>query len=219
MQIDRDYDAVVVDENQCPACGRLMRQLHASGFCRRCVNTLKDPETQKPDPQKAAHEELIERELCRRHLLPFVKRLVPNYKVDWFHQDLAARLERFSQRVENGESPRLIINVPPRHGKSELASKALIAWHLGRNPSHKFIAATHSDRLAMDNSRDVLNHVKQPRFQNIFPDFTLDKDNKGAMGWRTEQSGSYKPVGVGAGDVSAMKTGSFDPGHVVKYAG
>ena len=61
MQIDRGYDAVVVDENQCPACGRHMRQLHASGFCRRCVNTLKDPETQKPDPQKAAHEELIER--------------------------------------------------------------------------------------------------------------------------------------------------------------
>jgi hypothetical protein len=141
------------------------------------MNKVKDPETQKPDPENPAREEMIERELSRRHLLPFVKRLVPTYKVGWFHEDLAARLERFSQRVENGESPRLIINVPPRHGKSELASKALIAWHLGRNPSHKVISATHSDRLAMDNSRDVLNYTKQPRFQNVFRDFAHAHSN------------------------------------------
>jgi len=86
----------------------------------------------------------------------------------------------------------------PTHN-SELASKALVAWFLGRNPTCSVISATHSDRLAMDNSRDVLNYTKEPSFRTVFPDFALDKDNKAAMGWRTEQGGYYKPVGVGAG--------------------
>lgn len=86
----------------------------------------------------------------------------------------------------------------PTHN-SELASKSMVAWHLGRNPEHRVISATHSDRLAMDNSRDVLRYIKDDRFRQLFPDVELDKDNKGAMGWRTEQGGAYKPVGAGAG--------------------
>ena len=86
----------------------------------------------------------------------------------------------------------------PTHN-SELASKAFVAWHLGRNPKHQVIAATHSDKLALDNSRDVLEYVTDARYQVLFPNTHLKADNKGATGWRTTRGGSYKPVGVGAG--------------------
>lgn len=199
--LDAEADAVIVKDNQCPSCGNWLDERARGGYCHRCVRDALETERQRPDPdQKAelARQELARRELCRRRLLPFTVRMVPNYHAGWFHTDLAARLERFSQRVVNGESPRLIINVPPRHGKSELASKAMIAWHLGRHPDHRIISATHSDRLAMDNSRDVLNYLKDPRYKQLF-ETSLNKDNQGAMGWRTNQGGMYKPVGAGAG--------------------
>lgn len=89
-------------------------------------------------------------------------------------------------------------HLTPTHN-SELASKAFVAWHLGRNPQHQIIAATHSDKLALDNSRDVLEYVTDERYRVLFPNTHLKADNKGATGWRTTRGGSYKPVGVGAG--------------------
>jgi len=89
-------------------------------------------------------------------------------------------------------------HLTPTHN-SELASKAFVAWHLGRNPRHQIIAATHSDKLALDNSRDVLEYVTDERYKVLFPETHLKADNKGATGWRTTKGGSYKPVGVGAG--------------------
>jgi len=151
------------------------------------------------EARRQAEAELASRELCRRRLLPLILRLKPDYIAGWFHKDLAARLERFVFRIEAGESPKMIINVPPRHGKSEQASKCLIAWALGRNPTWPFIAATHSDKLAVDNSRDVLQYLRDERYKAVFPGLELDKDNKGATGWRTTAGGAYKPVGVGAG--------------------
>ena len=85
----------------------------------------------------------------------------------------------------------------PTHN-SELASKSLVAWHLGRHPSARIISAAHSDRLAVDNSRDVLQYIKDVRYKQVF-DLQLSKDQQGAMGWRTAEAGMYKPVGVGAG--------------------
>lgn len=149
--------------------------------------------------QELARRELARRELSRRRLLPFIKYLKPDYLAGWFHVDLAARLERFAKRCERGESPRMTISVPPRHGKSEQASKAFVAWYLGRNPKAEIIAATHSDKLAIDNSRDVLEYIRDPRYLALFPNTQLNRDAKGATGWRTTDGGSYKPVGVGAG--------------------
>lgn len=201
MIVDPKADAVIIKAGKCKECGtnlpKTNKLLHDVHYCRACVKKLQ-PENTNAD-QDEARKELANRELCKRRLIPFAKRLKPSYEVGWFHADLAARLERFAKRVENGESPRMILNVPPRHGKSELASKLFVAWYLGRNPSHGVIAATHSDRLALDNSRDVLNYVKEDSYIPVFPDTVLDKDNKGAMGWRTTEGGSYKPVGVGAG--------------------
>lgn len=86
----------------------------------------------------------------------------------------------------------------PTHN-SEQASKGLVAWYLGRNPADEIISATHSDKLAIDNSRDVLDYVNAPAYQSVFPGMQLKKDAKGATGWRTTEGGAYKPVGVGAG--------------------
>lgn len=86
----------------------------------------------------------------------------------------------------------------PTHN-SQQASKAMPAWFLGRNPRGSIIATTHSDDLANDNSRDVLDILKSTAYQTVFPDLQLHKDNKGATGWRTTQGGRYKPAGVGKG--------------------
>ena len=199
MNIDPKYDAVIVREGECRGCGAELGKRAVNGYCRACVKKCDMSESKPRDHSSAARRELAHRELCRRRLLPFTQRMVSGYQVGWFHQDLAARLERFSRQVEAGEGPRLILNTPPRIGKSEQASKSMPSWHLGRNPEHRIISTTHSDRLAMDNSRDVLAYMKDQRYQQIFPGVHLDKDNKGAMGWRTQQGGMYKPAGVGAG--------------------
>lgn len=199
MNIDPEYDAVIVREGECRGCGAELGKRAVNGYCRACVKKCDMSESKPRDHSSAARRELAQRELCRRRLLPFTQRMVSGYQAGWFHQDLAARLERFSRQVEAAEGPRLILNTPPRIGKSEQASKSMPSWHLGRNPEHRIISTTHSDRLAMDNSRDVLAYMKDQRYQQIFPGVHLDKDNKGAMGWRTQQGGMYKPAGVGAG--------------------
>lgn len=200
FDVDPELDVAVYDEGMCPGCNkRRAGPAQHKHLCKKCLDNLYDDRDQPADPAMAARQEIARRELCRRRFLPFIQRMVPGYQVGWFHADLAARLERFSQRVERGEAPRLILNTPPRHGKSEQASKGLPAWHLGRHPHHRVISTTHSDRLAVDNSRDVLTYVRSPRYTTVFPDTQLDKENKGAMGWRTTQGGMYKPAGVGAG--------------------
>lgn len=194
--LDKALDVIIEDGN-CLTCGQ--PAYRGADYCVSCAT----PEDMAPhltgSPEVMAIAELAARELCRRRLLPFIQRLKPQYMAGWFHKDLAARLERFSKRVEAGESPCLILNTPPRHGKTEQASKGLVAWHLGRCPEHQIIAATHSDKLAIDNSRDVLDYVGDERYQALFPGTALKSDNKGASGWRTTKGGSYKPLGVGAG--------------------
>lgn len=69
------------------------------------------------DRSQLVQRELARRELCRRHLIYYITQFYPNYVADWVHQDVCRRLERFVQQVERGESPRLILNLPPRHGK------------------------------------------------------------------------------------------------------
>jgi len=195
-RLDPELD-VIIDDPNCLTCGK--PAFKGASYCLQCAMPTNMVSAENDSAESRAMAELAARELCRRRLLPFVQRLKPNYLAGWFHQDLAARLERFSRAVEAGQSPCLILNCPPRHGKSEQASKALVAWHLGRCPNHMVIAATHSDKLAIDNSRDVLDYVNDERYRVLFPATELKSDNKGATGWRTTRNGAYKPVGVGAG--------------------
>ena len=149
--------------------------------------------------QVKAEQELAKRILARKRLLPFVERFNPDYLAGWVHKDICQRLEKFSEQVANKESPRLMLFMPPRHGKSTLASVAFPAWHLGRHPNHEFISCSYSGSLAMNFSRKVRQLLREPVYKNVFEKARLDKDSQSIESWQTTQGGGYVAAGVGGG--------------------
>lgn len=145
----------------------------------------------------AAMQELARQLLAEEHLLPFVKRFNPEYEAGWVHKDICEHLEWFSEAVANQESPRLAIFMPPRHGKSELASRSFPAWHLGRFPNHEVIASSYSGALAMGFSRKVRAILRDPAYQNVFENTRLDPESQSAEAWLTTEGGGYTAAGVG----------------------
>ena len=148
------------------------------------------------DSKMAAQAELAKRELARRHLLPFVQRFSEQYIPGWVHKDICLRLEKFSDDVAAKKSPRLMLFMPPRHGKSELASKNFPAWHLGRYPNHEFIACSYSGSLAMGFSRKVRGLLRDTQYHSLF-ETRLDPESQSAEQWLTTKGGGYVAAGVG----------------------
>ena len=105
---------------------------------------------------------------------------------------IAERLEA----VARGEIKRLRIHMPPRHGKSELASKRFPAWFMGRHPRRHIIAASYNSDLAADFGREVRNLVASRSYQTVF-DTTLSNDSTAANRWHTQHGGMYAAVGIG----------------------
>lgn len=149
--------------------------------------------------REAIQKDLANRALAQRHIIPFVKRMMPNYKTGWVHHDICSRLERFVEAVERQESPRLILALPPRAGKSILGSDFLPSWILGKHPEWEIIAASHTVGLSMDFSRKIRDRVKDPLYTAVFPDTQIREDNSGAEMWRTTRGGGYRAAGVGTG--------------------
>jgi len=145
---------------------------------------------------QAARKELARRELSRRHLLPFVQYFNDSYLPGWVHKDICRRLEVFSQEVVEGKSPRLMLFLPPRSGKSEIASKTFPAWHLGHNPKHEIIATSYSQELALDFSRKVRGLIQDESYNLMFG-VGLDKSSQSAERWNTSAAGGYVAAGVG----------------------
>lgn len=139
-----------------------------------------------------AASELIARLDGTDHLVNFTEYTLPTYTPAAHHRLIAKRLEA----VEHGEIDRLMIFMPPRHGKSELASRRFPAWCLGRNPNKSFIAASYNSDLANDFGREVRNIVNSPEYGAIF-DTTLAQDSKAANRWHTNNGGAYVAAGVG----------------------
>ena len=100
------------------------------------------------------------------------------------------------EAIERGEIDRLMINMPPRHGKSELASRRFPAYFLGRHPEKSIIAASYNSDLATDFGRQVRNIVAQREFGHLFP-MKLAEDSRAANRWNTDAGGSYVAAGVG----------------------
>jgi predicted phage terminase large subunit-like protein len=153
----------------------------------------------RADPKKkinVAERELAQRKLAAQYLLPFVLRMESEYLPGWVHKDICARLEKFEQDIRDKKSPRLMLQMPPRAGKSQLASVNFPAWFLGRNPTMEVMAATYSGSLALGFSRKVRQVIREPRFQNVFKT-RLDKESQNAEGWFTTKGGGYIPAGVG----------------------
>lgn len=158
------------------------------------------PPKKAPLPPQTAlvQAEIASRVLAKRHLIPFTKRFNPKYKDGWVHRDICRRLERFSREVAEGKSPRLMLLMPPRHGKSELASRSFPAWHLGHYPEHEFIACSYNLSLAMGFSRKVKQIIDDPTYASVFPGTRPDPNN-----WSTEEwglageRGGYVAAGIG----------------------
>ena len=129
-------------------------------------------------------------------LVSFTQYRLPKYRPSKVHQYVAEQLER----VERGEIDRLMIRLPPRHGKTELSGRSFPAFCLGRKPWQQFLAASASAGLAHDIGRDVRNIVKSDAYQVIFPNVSLEPDSKAAGKWNTNAGGAWYSVGVG-GDV------------------
>lgn len=148
--------------------------------------------------EQKAKAELALRILTRKRLLPFVERFNPDYQAGWVHKDICQRLEQFSRDVAEKKSPRLMLFMPPRHGKSTLASVAFPAWHLGRHPDHEFISCSYSGSLAMGFSRKVRQLLREPTYKTAFRT-RLDPDSQSAEAWLTTSGGGYVAAGVGGG--------------------
>ena len=130
---------------------------------------------------------------ARRSLLSFTEYTLPQYRRAAHHHLIADKLEA----VERGDIDRLMIFMPPRHGKSELASKRFPAWCLGRNPQRQIIAASYNSDLASDFGRNVRNIVASPEFGQVFHDVTLAPDSQAANRMNTNRGGTYVAAGVG----------------------
>jgi len=138
-------------------------------------------------------EKLKDRELCQEKFIKFVERVWPTFISGPHHKRMAEAFER----VANGTCKRLIINMPPRHTKSEFASYLLPAWFLGKFPHKKVIQASNTGELAVGFGRKVRNLVDSDVYNGIFPNLALQQDSKAAGRWNTSKGGDYFAIGVG----------------------
>ena len=130
--------------------------------------------------------------LCKDSFMPFVKEMWSSFIEGHHHKIMADAFER----VANGELKRLIINMPPRHTKSEFASFLFPAWFLGKFPEKKIIQTAHTAELAVGFGRKVRNLVGSSDYQNMF-ETKLSSDSKAAGRWNTNKGGDYFAIGVG----------------------
>ena len=131
---------------------------------------------------------------CKDSFLPFVKSMWAEFIVGKHHRIIAEKLEK----IATGELKRLIINMPPRHTKSEFASFLFPAWMIGRKPNMKIIQATHTTELAVNFGRKTKNLMERDEYLEIFPEAKLSADSKAAGRWDTSRGGMYYAVGVGS---------------------
>jgi predicted phage terminase large subunit-like protein len=131
--------------------------------------------------------------------LHYTKRFHPKYQVGWVHEDICRRLEKFSQDVAEQKSPRLMLLVPPRHGKSELASIRFPAWHLGHHPEHEVINCGYNMDLPMRFSRKVREQLRDKSYEAVFSAAKLDPDSQSIEAWNTTMGGGFTAAGVGGG--------------------
>lgn len=148
-----------------------------------------------PPEDRAKVYQLLEMdrvERCQESFLYFVTQMWPGFISGKHHTIMANAFER----VAAGTLKRLIINMPPRHTKSEFASYLLPSWFLGKYPEKKIIQTAHTAELAVGFGRKVRNLVQSENYQKVF-DTKLSSDSKAAGRWNTDKGGDYFAIGVG----------------------
>jgi hypothetical protein len=130
---------------------------------------------------------------CQESLIAFCKHIDPTYIVATHHRRLAELLTD----IAYGRKDRIVVSIPPRHGKSHLVSTLFPAWFLGKFPDKKVLMVSNTAELAVDFGRKVRNIIADPKYQEIFPGITLSVDSKSAGRWSTNKGGEYFATGVG----------------------
>ena len=154
---------------------------------------LSESDLRTLEAQLTKLEKMKERELCQTRFIKFVEKVWPTFISGAHHKRMAHAFER----VAEGKLKRLIINMPPRHTKSEFASYLLPAWFLGNFPHKKVIQTSHTAELAVGFGRKVRNLVDSDAYHDIFPSLSLQSDSKAAGRWNTSKGGDYFAIGVG----------------------
>ncbi len=152
------------------------------------------PELQQKVGQLLAEARKVgTKEKAQNDFMAYVNYVWPSF----IHGRHHAKMAKAFERVANGEVKRLIINMPPRHTKSEFASYLLPSWFLGRFPGKKIIQTSHTAELAVGFGRKVRNLVDSDRYKDVFPEVALQADSKAAGRWATNYAGEYFAIGVG----------------------
>ena len=159
-----------------------------------------DFDTTNPEEAKALmlKLELRQKELdtatkAKENFLDFVRAVWPEFISGYHHKKIA---EKF-QQLKDKKLKRLIVNMPPRHTKSEFASYLLPAWIMGHAPQTKIIQATHTGELAFRFGRKVRNLMDHEDYKRVFTNVELSQDSKAAGRWETNHGGEYFATGVG----------------------
>jgi len=164
-------------------------------------NALKQLELKKLENVKLEHKYW-----ARKNILAFTKYTMPDYYINWHHRILCNYLDRFV----DGEIKRLMVFMPPRHGKSELVSRRLPAFIFGKNPDAKIIASSYAADLARMMNRDTQRIIDSEEYQELFPKSKLFGKNIRTVGGGTwlrnsdlfeivDHRGFYRACGVGGG--------------------
>jgi len=154
---------------------------------------LSDDELSKIAPMLDRLTMLEKQKVSQDKYMDFVKRIWPSFIEGRHHKIYADKL----QQVADGKIKRLIVNMPPRHTKSEFASYLFPSWLMGKRPDLKIIQATHTAELAVGFGRKVKNLIDSEDFRDIFPEVKLAADAKASGRWSTNKGGEYYAVGVG----------------------
>ena len=153
-----------------------------------------------PDKEKRRTLELLKtyaaqitQNLSKESFLEFIQHVYPGYKVGPHH----LKLIQIFEDIAAGKKKRVIVNIAPRHGKSELISYLAPAWFLGKYPQKKIIMGSHTADLAVNFGRRVRNLVGSEAYKDVFPQVELQSDSKSASRWGTNFNGEYFAIGVG----------------------
>lgn len=158
----------------------------------RNINNIADPVVRKKAKLDfLAKVKKVEDKAVRSDFLTFVKYIWPDFIEGSHHKTISDKFNR----LQTGELKRLIINMPPRHTKSEFASYFLPAWMIGNNPKLKIIQATHTAELAVRFGRKTKNLIDSSEYREVF-NTRLQEDSKAAGRWETDEGGEYFAVGV-----------------------
>ena len=159
-----------------------------------------DFDTTNPEEAKALmlklelrQKEIDTAKAANENFLDFVRAVWPEFISGYHHKKIA---EKF-QLIKDKKLKRLIVNMPPRHTKSEFASYLLPAWIMGHAPKTKIIQATHTGELAFRFGRKIRNLMDHEDYHRIFTDVKLSQDSKAAGRWETNHGGEYFATGVG----------------------